>query len=208
MRVTLFGASGMIGSRVLAELVSRGHQVTAVVRNPGKVSQPGVTVKVGDVLDSSSIAETAKGSDAVISAYAPPADATAKLSEAVRAITEGLQYAGIRRFLMVGGAGSLDAAPGLPLMDTPNFAPQFKPYAVAHRDALEVLKQADLDWTNLSPAAMIEPGERTSNYRTGSDILLTDAQGNSRISAEDYAVAMVDELERPKHVRQRFTLAY
>jgi putative NADH-flavin reductase len=198
----------MIGSRILNELLRRGHTVTAVVRDPSKIAQAGVTVRAGDVLDAHSVAETAKGADAVISAYAPPADTTERLSAATRSLIAGLQEAGVRRFLMVGGAGSLEAAPGLPLMDTPNFPAIYKPYAIAHRDALAVLRQANLDWTNISPAALIEPGERTGKYRTGGEILLTDADGQSRISAEDYAVAMVDELEHPRHVRQRFTIAY
>ncbi len=208
MKITLYGASGMIGSRILDELLRRGHLVTAVVRDPSKISRTGVTARAGDVLDAHSVAETAKGADAVISAYAPPADATERLSAATRSLIAGLQEAGVRRFLMVGGAGSLEAAPGLPLMDTPNFPAVYKPYAIAHRDALAVLRQADLDWTNISPAAVIEPGERTGKYRTGGEILLVDEQGQSRISAEDYAVAMVDELEHPRHVRQRFTIAY
>jgi putative NADH-flavin reductase len=208
MKITLYGASGMIGSRILTELLLREHHVTAVVRDPAKITQPGVVVKTGDVLDADRVAETARGSEAAISAYAPPPDATAKLSEATHALIAGLKHAHVRRLLVVGGAGSLDAKPGTPLVDTPHFPPQFKPYAVAHREALAILKQADLDWTCLTPAATIEPGKRTGIYRTGGDILVTDQHGHSRISAEDYAVALVDELEKPHHIRQRFTLAY
>lgn len=165
MKITLYGASGMIGSRILNELLRRGHTVTAVVRDPSKIAQAGVTARVGDVLDAHSVAETARGADVVISAYAPPADATERLSAATRSLIAGLQEAGVRRFLMVGGAGSLEAAPGLPLMNTPNFPAIYKPYAIAHRDALAVLRQADLDWTNISPAAVIEPGERKVDLR-------------------------------------------
>jgi putative NADH-flavin reductase len=128
--------------------------------------------------------------------------------EATRTLASGLKRAGVRRFLMVGGAGSLEVAPGLQLVDTPDFPEAWKPYALAHRDALAVLKDSDLDWTNLSPAAFIQPGQRTGKFRLGKDTLVTDEKGGSRISAEDYAVALVDELEKPQYIRQRFTVGY
>ncbi len=208
MKVTLYGASGMIGSRILNELLARGHEVTAVVRNPSKLARPDVVVRAGDVLDAHSVIETAKGADAAISAVSPPPTATEKLVEATRTLVSALKQAGVRRFLMVGGAGSLEVAPGRQLVDMPDFPPAWKPYALAHRNALAALQESDLDWTNLSPAALIEPGERTGKFRLGIDVLVTDQSGQSRISAEDYAVALVDELERPHHVRQRFTLGY
>jgi putative NADH-flavin reductase len=119
-----------------------------------------------------------------------------------------LQKAGVRRFLMVGGAGSLEVAPGLQLVDAPDFPAAWKGIALAHRDALNVLKGSDLDWTSLSPAALIEPGVRTGKFRLGTDQLVMDDKGESKISAEDFAVAAVDELEKNAHVRQRFTLGY
>jgi hypothetical protein len=208
MKVVLYGASGMIGSRILNELISRGHQVIAVVRDTSKVRLPGVAVRAGDVLDAKSVAETAKGADAVISAYAPPANGPEKVVDATRTLVAALRQAGVRRFLMVGGAGGLEVAPGHQLVDTAEFPEAVRPVAVAHRDALKVLEGSDLDWTNLSPAALIQPGARTGKFRLGKDGLITDGKGESRISAEDYAVALVDELEKPEHVRQRFTLAY
>lgn len=208
MKVALYGASGTIGSRILRELVSRGHQVTAVVRHPEKVAGPEVTVLQGDVLDAKSVAETAHRADAAISAYAPPPNDAQKLVDATRTLVTGLADAGVRRFIMVGGAGSLEVAPGRQLLDAPDFPEAWKPYALAHRDALAFLRSADIDWTNFSPAALIEPGQRTGKFRLGKDVLVTNEKGESRISAEDYAAALVDELERPQHIRQRFTAAY
>jgi uncharacterized protein len=208
MKVVLYGASGMIGSRILAELVSREHQVTAVVRNPGKVTAPGVTVVKGDVTDAASVAATAKGAEVAISAYAPPPTEVAALLPAVRSLLAGLETAGVKRLLVVGGAGSLEVAPGVQLVDAPNFPDEWKGIALAHRDLLPVLQASNLDWSCLSPAALIQPGIRTGKFRLGGKQLLTDAKGESRISAEDYAVALVDELEKPMHVRQQFTLAY
>lgn len=209
MNVALFGASGMIGSRILKELIARGHSVTVVARDPKKIAATAkVRVLKGDVLDAESVASTAKGADAVISAYGPPPNATQLVVDSTRALIAGLKKAGVRRFLMVGGAGSLFVAPGVDLIDSGHLPEEYRNIAVAHRDALEMLKKSDLDWTSLSPAAFIQPGERTGKFRLGGDSLIADEQGNSRISAEDYAVAMVDELEHPKHIRQRFTLAY
>jgi putative NADH-flavin reductase len=209
MNVVLFGASGMIGSRILQELVARGHSVTAAVRDTAKVPvMAGVTTKRGDVLDVDSVATNVKGSDAVISAYAPGFETLGNLVLATQSLIAGLQKAGVRRFLMVGGAGSLEVAPGLQLVDAPDFPAAWKGIALAHRDALNVLKGSDLDWTSLSPAALIEPGVRTGKFRLGTDQLVMDDKGESKISAEDFAVAAVDELEKNAHVRQRFTLGY
>jgi hypothetical protein len=149
-----------------------------------------------------------KGSDAVISAYAPGFETLGNLVLATQSLIAGLQKAGVRRFLMVGGAGSLEVAPGLQLVDAPDFPAAWKGIALAHRDALNVLKGSDLDWTSLSPAALIEPGVRTGKFRLGTDQLVMDDKGESKISAEDFAVAAVDELEKNAHVRQRFTLGY
>jgi len=208
MKVVLFGASGMIGSRILQELVSRGHQVTAVVRNPEKVTATGVTVVKGDVTDAASVAAAAHGAEAAISAYAPPHTAVGTVLTATRSLVAGLDTAGVKRVLVVGGAGSLEVAPGVQLVDAPDFPQEWKGIALAHRDVLAILKASDLEWTYLSPAAFIQPGERTGKFRLGGKQLVTDEKGESRISAEDYAVALVDELESPKHVRQQFTLGY
>jgi uncharacterized protein len=208
MNVVLYGASGMIGSRILKELLHRGHTVTAIVRNPEKVAAVGAYVVIGDVLDPASVAATAKGADAAISAYAPPHDDPATLWTATHSLLAGLASAGVRRLIIVGGAGSLEVAPGVPLVDTPSFPAEWKSIALAHRDALAILKQSNLDWSFMSPAAFIRPGERTGKFRIGGTRLLTDEKGESRISAEDYAIALVDELEHPAHLRQQFTVAY
>lgn len=208
MNVVLYGASGMIGSRILKELLQRGHKVTAVVRNPGNMPVAGASAVKGDVLEPASVAATAKGADAVVSAYAPPKGDEPVLSAAVIALLEGVEAAGLRRLIIVGGAGSLEVAPGVQLVDTPNFPDAYKDIALAHRDVLPLLRESSLDWTCLSPAAFIQPGERTGKFRLGGTQLVTDENGESRISAEDYAVALVDELENPRHVRQQFTLAY
>ncbi|MGA7342169.1 MAG: NAD(P)-dependent oxidoreductase [Terracidiphilus sp.] len=208
MKVVLYGASGMIGSRILAELVSRGHQVTAVVRNTAQIATDGVRVLKGDVTEADSVAQTAKGADAAISAYSPPKGEEAILSAATYALLDGLAAAGVRRFIMVGGAGSLEVAPGVVLVDAPGFPEAYRDIAMAHRDVLPILKESMSDWSCLSPAAYIQPGERTGKFRLGGTSLVVDGKGESRISAEDYAVALVDELENPRHIRQQFTLAY
>jgi putative NADH-flavin reductase len=208
MNVVLYGASGMIGSRVLKELLHRGHTVTAVVRNPEKVSAVGAQVVMGDVTDSATVAATAKGADAAISAYSPPHTDVSLLGLAVISLLAGLSKAGVNRLIVVGGAGSLEVKPGLQLVDAPGLPDAWRGIALAHRDLLPVLKGSSLDWTYFSPASFIQPGERTGKFRLGGTNLVTDEKGESRISAEDYAVALVDELENPKHLRQQFTAAY
>jgi putative NADH-flavin reductase len=209
MKVVLFGASGMIGSRILNELVRRGHTVNAVARNPEKIkAEAGVKGVQGDVTDPASVAAAVKGADAAVSAYAPPQTDPGKIVDAVRSLISGLTEAGVRRLIVVGGAGSLEAAPGLQLVDSPSFPAGWKGIAVAHRDVLPVIRQANLDWTYFSPAALIEPGMRTVKFRLGGTRLVANDRGESKISAEDYAVALVDELENPQHVRQQFTAGY
>lgn len=208
MRVVLYGASGMIGSRILNELLARGHNVTAVVRAPEKIPATGATVLKGDMTDASSIAATAQDHVAAISAYAPPQNRVGLLLDVTHALLAGLEKAGVKRLLVVGGAGSLEVAPGLQLVDAPNFPEAWKPIALAHRDVLPILRASSLDWNYLSPAAFIQPGERTGRFRVGATQLVTDAKGESRISAEDFAVAIVNELENPQHLRQQFTAAY
>ena len=208
MKVVLFGASGMIGSRVLNELLGRGHEVTAVVRNPDKIAVKGVNVVKGDLTDEAGVAKAVKGADAVISAYAPPQKQESALLNATRALIAGAAEAGVRRLIVVGGAGSLEVAPGVQLVDIPQFPEEWKAIALAHRDVLPVLKQSNLTWTYLSPAGLIQPGERTGKFRLGGTQLLKDENGESRISAEDFAIALVDELENPQHVGQQFTVAY
>jgi uncharacterized protein len=202
MKVALVGATGMIGSRLLAELHRRGHEVTAIVRNPDKVpTLPKVAPKKGDVFDGKGLAELLKGHDAAISAVHFAQSDPAKLIAAVKA-------SGVKRYLVVGGAGSLEVAPGVKLIDTPQFPAQYKTEAAAGGAFLELLRtEPTLDWTFLSPSAIIAPGERTGKFRLGGDQLLTHDKG-SNISAEDYAIAFVDELEKPAHSRRRFTVGY
>jgi len=212
MKIALFGATGMIGERIAKEALARGHQVTAIVRDPARLAVADNNLRVvgGDVLDAGSVAAAVVGHDAVISAVGPSAgDGDPQmLVQAAHALVEGLGRAGVKRLVVVGGAGSLDVAPGVRLVDTPNFPAAWKPLALAHADALDVYHAADLDWTFFSPAALVEPGERTGEYRTGTDQLLADADGNSFISAEDYAVALLAEIEQPQFIRRRFTVAY
>ena len=150
----------------------------------------------------------AKGADAAISAYSPPQSEPGMIVDAVRSLVTGLAEAGVRRLIVVGGAGSLEVAPGVQLVDAPSFPSAWKGIALAHRDVLPVLKGVDLDWTYFSPAALIEPGQRTGKFRLGGTRLVANDRGESKISAEDYAMALVDELEQPRHVRQQFTAAY
>ncbi|HTW65612.1 MAG TPA: NAD(P)-dependent oxidoreductase [Bryobacteraceae bacterium] len=216
MRVVLYGATGMIGSRILKELLSRGHTVTAVVRDPSKIpAQRGLTVEKGDLLDADNIAKLAKGSDVIVSSYAPPAgpqgplpDKLHLLVDATKALVSGVRRAGAPRIIMVGGAGSLEISPGLQIVDSPGFPEGYKGIALAHRDAMHVLRGSDLNWTYFSPAMVIQPGERTGKFRLGLDSLISDDKGNSSISAEDYAIALVDEVEQGRHTKQRFTIGY
>ncbi len=211
MKVVLYGATGMVGSRILKELLSRGHQIKAVVRDSSRVpSEPGVTAVAGDILDEQDVARQVAGADAVVNAYSPGNDpaGVGKLLDATRSLIAGMKAAGVRRVIMVGGAGSLYVAPGITLIDSGHLPSEWLPIAVAHRDAKEILIESGLDWTSFSPAAFIQPGERTGNFRLGGDDLIVDETGASRISAEDYAIALVDELEHPKHIGKRFTAAY
>lgn len=203
MKVALIGASGFIGSRLLAELAARGHAVTAIVRSPEKVAAlPGVTSVKGDVFDKDGLAKLLTGHDAVISAVHFTASDPQVLLAAVR-------QSGVKRYLVVGGAGSLEVAPGVKLFDTPEFPAIYLDEARKGGAFLDLLKQEQgLDWTFLSPSALIQPGERTGKFRLGNDQLLVDDKGNSSISAEDYAIALVDELEKPGHSRRRFTVGY
>lgn len=215
MKIALFGAGGTIGQRIAHEALDRGHEVTAIVRDRAHFDRLDKRLKVvaGDVHDPASVARSVAGQDVVVSAIGPARDRDESpqvIVDAARSLIAGVSRAGVRRLIVVGGAGSLEVAPGVQLMDTPTFPAAWRPVAQAHRDALAVYRASDgsLDWTYLSPADIITPGERTGHYRTGADQLVTDEQGRSRISTEDYAVALVDEIEAPHFSRQRFTIAY
>jgi putative NADH-flavin reductase len=200
--IALIGASGNVGSRILKELSDRGHQVTAIARTPKKIpSLPAVTAVKGDLADAASLAALLEGHDAIVSSVKFLDTDFDQLLRAVRA-------SGVKRYLVVGGAGSLEVAPGKRLVDQSEFPDQYKNEALKGAAFLDRLKTVDdLDWTFLSPSALFVPGERTSSFRLGKDQLLTTENGSS-ISFEDYAIAMVDEIEEPKHVRQRFTVGY
>lgn len=212
MKIALIGASGYVGSALLNEALARGHSVTALVTKPDKLTAgKGVTVVKADALNSDHLSTQLRDHDAVLSAFSGHADSDvlAYYLKGFKAIVAATKQAAVPRLLLVGGAGSLFVAPGLQVIDTPDFPAQWKATAEGARQALQLLQnETALDWTMLSPSAHLEPGERTAKFRLGKDELLVDANGNSRISLADYAVAMLDELERPAHHRQRFTVGY
>jgi putative NADH-flavin reductase len=199
----------MIGSRILDELLSRGHAVTAVVRDASKLeARENLIASSGDIFDPASVAEASRGADVVVCAYGPGPTTAAPLVTAIRSLLAGVAASGVKRLIAVGGAGSLEVAPGLQLVDTPDFPADWKEIALAHREALELVKASSLEWTSVSPAAYIHPGERTGKYRTSDDTLLVNEQGQSEISAEDFAIAIADEVEKPRHIRKRFAAAW
>lgn len=202
MKVALIGASGNAGSRILKELADRNHAVTGIARHPENIpSGPHVSAKQGDVFDRAGLSELLQGHDAVISSVHFTASDPQILVDAVRA-------SGVKRYVVVGGAGSLEVAPGVSLVSTPEFPALYKAEATKGGEFLKLLRTVDdLDWTFLSPSAAFVPGERTGNFRLGKDQLLTSDAGSS-ISFEDYAMALVNELESPAHLRQRFTVGY
>lgn len=213
MHIALIGATGHVGATVLAEALARGHRVTAIVRNPAKLpSHPALSAQALDVFDTPALAKALAGHDAVISAYNPgwgAADIRATMARGGAAIITATKQAQVPRLLAVGGAGSLQVAPGLEALDTPDFPAEWKEGAEGTRDFLHQLrKESTLDWSFLSPAFDLFAGERRGVYRTGGDQALFDAEGKSRISIADYAIALIDELERPAHSRQRFCVAY
>jgi putative NADH-flavin reductase len=208
MNVILYGATGKSGVRILTELLSRGHNVTAVARNPTGLPTGVKTVK-DDLSDVNKIAAVISGTDAVISAYAPPPDDTDQLLGVTERQIEAVRRVGKNtRLIVVGGAGSLEVAPGVTILQSGHLPAEWIPIATSHEKALELLKKSDINWTYFSPAGFFEPGERTGKFRLGTNQLIADAQGNSRISMEDYAIALVDELEKPSHQRARFTIGY
>jgi len=202
MQVVVLGASGHIGSEITKELAARGHQVTGVARKPERIpAAQGVNAVAGDVSGADTLAALATGADAVISAL--------HFDVPAATILAAVKKAGVSRLLVTGGAASLEVAPGVKLFDTPEFPEEWKPFAIGGIAFLEALRREnEIDWTFLSPPALIEEGPRLGGYRTGTDQLVVDDKGVSRISYADYAIAMVDELENPKHIKRRFTVAY
>ena len=203
MRIAVVGASGNAGSRITAELARRGHPVTAIARNPEKIAaQANVTAKKGDVLDQAGLAQLLAGHDVAISSVHFLDSDPAKLIGAASDSKVG-------RYLVVGGAGSLEVAPGVRLVTTPGFPAQYKAEAEKGAAFLDLLgTERQLNWTFLSPSALFTAGERTGKFRLGTDQLLIASDGKSWISFEDFAVALADEIERPAHIRLRFTVGY
>ena len=213
MKIALIGATGFVGSAILKEALERGHDVTAIVRHPDKLqAHPKLHAKKGDVYSADEVARLVSGHDAVISAFNPGWNDPEIYNHQVKgteSIIKGVKQAGVKRLLFVGGAGSLEVKPGVQSVDLPQFPAEYKQGALATRDALNMLrKETSLEWSFLSPSADLSPGQRTGKFRLGKDQLLKDAKGESRVSVEDYAVAMLDEVERPAHIRQRFTVGY
>ena len=203
MKIAVVGASGNAGSRIVAELSRRGHHVTAIARNPDKIAAlPQVTAVKGDAHDQTALTELLSGQDVAISSIHFLASDPAKLIGAAKA-------SGVGRYLVVGGAGSLEVAPGVRLVTTPGFPAQYKAEAEKGAAFLDLLGlEKDLNWTFLSPSALFTAGERTGKFRLGTDQLLAGADGKSWISFEDFAVALADEIERPAHIRKQFTVGY
>jgi putative NADH-flavin reductase len=201
MKIALIGATGNVGRRVTAEAVGRGHEVVAIARDVSKLdAQAGLTPVQADLTDKPAIGKAIAGADAVI--------LSVKFQDLdVEALLDALK--GANRLLIVGGAASLYVAPGVQLIDTADFPDFIKVEAEPARRALARIQQEQaLDWTFLSPSVFFGPGERTGNFRLGKDDLLSDPEGKSHISYEDYAIALLDEIEQPKHVRERFTVGY
>lgn len=209
MKVIIFGGTGNIGKLILKELVERGHLVTVVTHdNVEAISDQHVQTVGGNILDPKSVAQVVAGYDAVISAFGPRKGLSRQVVDAAQTLISGLKAARVSRLIIVGGAGSLKVASGEQLVDSPDFPLAVKEIAGAHREALEIYKSSDLDWTFVSPPILIRPGQRTSEFRVGGDQLLTDASGKSEISIEDFAIALVNELEHSRFSRKQFTVAY
>lgn len=211
-KIALIGATGFVGAAILKEAVSRGHSVTALVRNTDKVAKlDNVTAVNADVFDTDALAKKIAGHDIVISAFNPGwADENIRENHinGSRSINEAAKKAGVKRLIAVGGAGSLEIK-GHQLVDSPEFPAEWKEGALGARQALnELREEKELDWTFVSPAIFLEPGVRTGNYRLGPDEPVFDANGESKISVDDLAVAIIDEAEQGKHIGKRFTAAY
>lgn len=213
MKLALIGASGFVGAAVLQEALNRGHQVTGIVRNPEKLPQhPALSAVAGDVYNRSALAEQLKDHDAVIHAFNPgwgTADIRERFIAGSKSIIAATKQAEVQRLLIVGGAGSLYVAPNVQLIDTPNFPSEYKEGAEGARQVLRLTQaEQDLAWSFISPPALLQPGERTGQFRIGGEQLLMNGDAPAQISVADLAVAIIDELERPQHLRQRFSVGY
>lgn len=209
MKILLIGASGNIGRRIMAEATSRGHAVTAVARDQSKIEGNGgdVAIVSADVLKRHDMKTLVCDHDVVINAAAPSENVN-DVSAAANVLIGVLHETPDTRLIVVGGAGSLEVEGGKQLVETPEFPDEWKSLAKAHREALNRYRRSTIEWTYLSPPADIRPGTRTGKYREGKDRLLIDETGKSTISIEDFAVAVLDEVEHPHHIQERFTVAY
>lgn len=211
MKIALIGATGHIGSEIAREAVRRGHTVTAIARKPENLSNElaGIKLKTADLFDAAALAQAVAGHDVIASAYGPGSGDPETVIQATSALTAAARATGITRLIVVGGAGSLEVAPGKQLVDSPEFPAAYKAVALAHREAYGLLRHAtDLQWTFFAPAAMIGPGEKTGRYRVGRKTLIADAAGASEISFADYADAFVSEIEQGQFRQEIATAAY
>jgi putative NADH-flavin reductase len=213
MKIAIIGANGKIGSRITEEALGRGHSVTGIARNPETgIKNAKVSWVKADALDANTMTSVLKGHDAVISAFGidwHKPETFHLFSDIAHSLISAAKKAGVNRFVNVGGAGSLEVASGIQLVDTDSFPEAWKQGADEQRKSLEVFRQEkNLDWTFFSPAVMIEPGPRTGKFRLGKDNPVFDEKGNSKISYDDYALALIDELEKPRFIKQRFTIGY
>lgn len=213
--VVIIGASGFVGTAIVEEALTRGYQVKGIVRNPEKVtiSNPNLKLIKADIMDAESLRELLKGEESVISAYNPGWTNPEIYDDTLKGYTSILKAAknaGVKRLLIVGGAGSLYVAPNVRVMDTSTFPQEILPGVKGLAKVLTdfLLPEKDIDWVFFSPAGNIFPGERTAKFRLGKDNLIVDNDGNSNISVQDYAVAMIDELENANHHQERFTIGY
>ncbi len=212
MKIALIGATGFVGSHIREEALNRRHEVTAVVRRPERLPvRVDLTATRVDITDTEALAKVLAGHDAVISAFSSDKDSDMYAGHVAGAesIIAATKKAGVKRLLVVGGAGSLEVAPGQQAVDLPSFPEEWRAGALGTREFFNLLREEpDLEWSFLSPAVHLEPGERTGEFRLGGDQLMADQKGECRVSLQDYAVAMLDELEDPQHVQQRFCVAY
>ncbi|WDD99975.1 NAD(P)-dependent oxidoreductase [Thalassomonas actiniarum] len=211
MKIAILGATGWIGSTIMNEALNRQHQVIAISRDTGKIEQDGVQSHTLDLLAQGGMNEAVTGADVVIAAVGGRAQGNHEMvSHTAKRLLAELPQAGIKRLIWVGGAGSLEVAPGVKLVTVPEFPAEYKDEALAQGQALDIFRQSDspLDWLFVSPAAEIFPGERSGKYRLGGDQLLTDSEGKSKVSVQDYAVALLDQAEKAEHHKTRIAVAY
>lgn len=211
MKIALIAASGKIGQHIASEILARGHELIAITRSDKALPEAlsAAEQRIADVDDSAALAQALAGVDVIASAYGPAQGQESALLTSTQSLIAAARQAGVKRLVVIGGAGSLEVAPGVQLVDLPEFPAAYKPIALAHRQAFNLYQEInDLDWTFFAPAAMIVPGEKKGGFKVGRRQLLADAAGNSLIHYPDYASAFVDEIEQSQFVRDIATVAY